>query len=367
MPDQRVRRVVRSLHQWAPCLAVSFGLASCASLAVSLPVEAAVPSASQDEGLVETLPGVDAMIDLASLAGRWTLTGSEGDGILASQIVEWNEAESMLLVEWSTTDVSGRTLAEGRGRIAWDDIAGAVVNTYAGQDGDRRFSGSATLIGIDGRVSDWRGHETRGSGGSVNFEVTYDLRDDAAFVVDFIPTCLDGLGSLAPVRFAWSRVDPFVEALPNADELVGDWVLVSGGDDHMPDGSTMAVSRGAGGRSLVFVVRHPSKNVDDPLLPGAIVGIEQIWLDEKTGRLFDRYLTMDGEIMTTTPRLDVLGETEATVVMSRWGGDEESASGRQGVTSWMWVVDDELHLALIDFEIDDQLSEPPAEMLWQRR
>ena len=306
------------------------------------------------------LPGPEAMNALASLAGRWTLEASEGAGMLARQTVEWNDTESMLLVEWSTTDGAGTTLAEGRGRITWDDIAGAVVNTYAGRDGDRRFSGSATLIGIDGDVSDWRGHETRGSGGSVNFEVTYDLRDDAVFIVDFIPTCLDGLDTLAPVRFAWSRVDPFVEALPIAEELAGDWVLTSGGHEGMPDGSTMAISRGAGGRSLVFMIREPG--TPDGAV-GAIMGIEQIWFDADTGILHDRFISVDGSVMTAEPTIEHPGDGVSPVVSSRWTMDEAGMS----VTSRMWVDGDDLHVAFTDHLMNGEASPDPPAMLWKRR
>lgn len=357
MIDHRRRRVSRSVRLQAARLLVVCGLALPASSLVATPI------AGQDDGIAAPLPGADAMAGLASLAGRWTLEIPDGAGMRAEQTVEWDEAESLLRVEWNTTDGTGRTLAQGRGRIGWDDIAGAVVNTYAGRDGDRRFSGSATLIAIDGAVSDWRGHETRGSGGSVNFEVTYDLRDDASFVVDFIPTCLDGLETLAPVRFAWSRVDPFVEALPNADELAGEWELVSGGRPDLPNGTTMSVSRGSGGRSLVFLTKEPGRIVDGVVVPGLIMGVEQIWLDPETGGLLDRYLSMGGEVMTTTPRLDVIGEDEAVVIQSLWVGAEDSTDRRNGHITWTWVVGDELHLVFID----EPMTDTPQETLWMRR
>ena len=376
MIDHRPRRVSRSRRLQVVRLLVACGLAVPASSLAAAPSPMASPMArpmaspmaspmtgpigGQDDGIAASLPGADAMAGLASLAGRWTLEMPDGTGMRAEQTVEWDEAASLLRVEWNTTDGAGRTLAQGRGRIGWDDIAGAVVNTYAGRDGDRRFSGSATLIAIDGAVSDWRGHETRGSGGSVNFEVTYDLRDDASFVVDFIPTCLDGLETLAPVRFAWSRVDPFVEALPNADELAGEWTLVSGGHDGMPDGSTMAISRGAGGRSLVFVIREPGTPAG---AAGAIMGIEQIWFDADTGSLHDRFISVDGSVMTAMPTIESSDDGEMTVVSSQWTMAEAGMS----VTSRMWVDGDDLHVAFADHRMNGETTPDPPAMLWKRR
>lgn len=332
------------------------------SVAAAVPMPMPSSPLMQDEAAAP-LPTAESMSSLAGLAGRWTLDLSPAAGLSARQTVVWNEPTASIEVEWSTTDAAGTVVAEGRGRIAWDDIAGAVVNTYAGRDGERRFSGSATLIALEGSVSDWRGHETRGSGSSVNFEVTYDLRDPDIFVVDFIPTCIDGLDNLSPVRFAWNRLDPFVEALPNADELAGDWELASGGHPGMLDGTTMSVGRGAGGRSLVFVLREPDRGG----LPGAIMATELIWLDPETGLLHDRYHSVDGMVMDGTPRIGTRGENEQPVVMVRWGEDDPSDHDGMRLTSWMWVAGDVLHVAFTDAEVNGASAEAPPEMRWTRR
>ncbi|MEE2972688.1 MAG: hypothetical protein VX672_06150, partial [Planctomycetota bacterium] len=149
------------------------------------------------------LPGPETIERLAPLVGDWSMTGVTAEGqegivgglpFTAQQRVEWIDDRSALSVVWSVALEDGTTLAEGRGRIGWDEIAEAVVNTYRGEDSGRRFTGSATLIAAeaDDALFDWRGHETAGTSSSVNFEVTYIFPDADTCLVDFIPTCIDG-------------------------------------------------------------------------------------------------------------------------------------------------------------------------------
>jgi hypothetical protein len=311
------------------------------------------------------LPGAQAMAAFEPLVGRWTLDADDlddlegGDGSVTTQTVTWNDDRSAIIVDWSTVTPTGDQLAGGRGRIIYDEIAGAVLNTYAGRDGDRPFSGSATLIGVEGAVSDWRGHETRGSGESVNFEVTYDLRDPDRFVVDFIPTCIDGLDDLQPVRFAWTRVDPFLEVVPNADDLGGEWVLREGGTDGMPDGCRMSVERAAGGRSLAFLIREPIREPGDA---GAILGTELLWFDPDTG-LHDLFLDPQGNIMKGEVTMVI---EERPVIHVRWRR-EIAGEPAMRITTRMWVADDELHVDFMDAAMDGRRIPDPPSMIWTRR
>lgn len=318
------------------------------------------PGSIQDDAAA--LPTAAAMASLERMTGEWTFEGKAGDvPYVASQTVTWNEARTALEVNWTLVDEAGRELAGGRGRISWDDIAGAVVNTFAGRDGDRGFTGSATLIAADGAVTDWRGHETRGTSESVNFEVTYDLRETGRLVVDFIPTCIDGSGVTDPVRFAWTRLDPFAKALPNVDELSGEWILQSGGTENVPDGCTMSVARAAGGLSLGLIMREPGEG-------GRVLGTEFIWLDEASGSLRDRFMSSDGTMMTGTPRLGTRGLDEKTpVIMVRWGEDASEGTTDMQVTSWMWVEKDLLHVAFTDLVVDGVAADAPPAMIWGRR
>ncbi len=311
-----------------------------------------VPSA-QDEAV---LPGAEAMASFEPLVGRWTLDADDADEDDGStiQTVAWNDDRTALTVEWSTVTATGERVAGGRGRIVYDDIAGAVLNTYAGRDGDRPFSGSATLIGLDGAVSDWRGHETRGGGESVNFEVTYDLRDPDRFIVDFIPTCIDGLDSLQPVRFAWVRVDPFLEAVPNADDLLGDWVLRQGGNDGMPDGCRMSVERASGGRSLAFLIREPGE-------AGALLGTELLWLDPATG-LHDLFLDPAGNVMKGEATMVI---EEHPILQVRWRRDLPGAALMR-ITTRLWVAGDALRVDFSDAVLDGRPIPDPPSMVWER-
>ena len=310
--------------------------------------------ATPQDDAVASLPGAEAMAALDALVGRWTLEAGDGEGSLTSQTVAWNDDRTAITVEWSTVTESGEQVAGGRGRIVYDDIAGAVLNTYAGRDGDRPFSGSATLISIDGAVSDWRGHETRGSGQSVNFEVTYDLRGAERFLVDFIPTCIDGLDALQPVRFGWVRVDEFLEMVPNADDLAGEWVLREGGHPGMPDGCRMSVERAAGGMSLVLLMREPGTD-------GRLLGIETLWFDPESG-LRDLYFDTVGNVMTGEVTMVI---EEQPIVNVRWRGQPVGQPPMR-ITSRAWVVGDELRVEFLDASLDGQRIPDPSPMVWVR-
>jgi hypothetical protein len=335
--------------------------ASCVVPALAMAAFAGLTTtafATPQDDAVASLPGAEAMASLDALVGRWTLENgdgdNDGDGTFTSQTVAWNEDRTAITVEWFTVTESGEQVAGGRGRIVYDDIAGAVLNTYAGRDGDRSFSGSATLISIDGAVSDWRGHETRGSGQSVNFEVTYDLRSAERFLVDFIPTCIDGLDALQPVRFGWDRVDEFLELVPNADDLAGDWVLREGGHPGMPNGSRMSVERGSGGMSLVFLMREPGGD-------GRLLGVETLWFHPESG-LRDLYFDTVGNVMNGEVTMVI---EEQPIVNVRWRGQPVGQPPMR-ITSRVWVVDGELRVDFLDAALDGQRIPDPPSMVWVR-
>jgi hypothetical protein len=310
----------------------------------------------QDDAAL-SLPGAEAMAAFEPLVGRWTIvldSDSDDVGTVTMQSVAWNDDRTAISVEWSTVTESGEQLAGGRGRIIYDDIAGAVVNTYAGRDGDQPFSGSATLISIDGAISDWRGHETRGNGRSVNFEVTYDLRDAHRFLVDFIPTCIDGLDALQPDRFAWVRVDEFLELVPHADDLAGEWVLREGGQPGMPNGCRMSVERGAGGMSLVFLMREPGTN-------GRLLGVETLWFDPESG-LKDLFFDTVGNIMNGEVTMVI---EEQPILNVRWRGQPVGQPPMR-ITSRVRVADGELRVDFLDAALDGQRILDPPSMVWVR-
>lgn len=320
------------------------------------------------------LPGPEALVDLGTLVGEWGMSGvtSDGEGtdvdgrmFRARQSVEWIEPGRSLGVVWSVMLEDGTTITSGRGRINWDDIAGAVVNTYRGEENGRSFTGSATLIEAAEGVFDWRGHETSGTSESVNFEVTYAFPDNDLCMVDFIPTCVDGDVVLDPARFSWARINPFHEAMPLAPDLIGDWVLRSGGSDSMPDGSLMTVRHGRGDRSLFFMVVEAGEE-------GGVIGSEILWFDDATGELGDRSTGADGIVQVGTPSLAMRNGRPALRVA--WDGewfsseDRTSSSESMSIVSWLTLDANRMDVAFSGieeggYEIDDGVR---TSMIWER-
>lgn len=302
----------------------------------------------QDEA--GSIPGIEAVEALETLVGEWSMTGLTDNGIdgdatgrmfRARQSVEWIEPGRSLGVVWSVMLEDGSVITSGRGRINWDDIAGAVVNTYRGEESGRPFTGSATLIEMGDGVFDWRGHETSGTSESVNFEVTYAFPTNDACVVDFIPTCVDGDVDLDPARFSWNRVNPFHEAVPSAPDLVGVWLLRSGGSEFMPDGSRMTIRPGRGGRSISMVVVDPTDG-------GDFIGSEILWLDDRTGELGIRSIASDGWVNEGSPSMDRRDGRSALRVV--WGAGKEDVGAIQPdpIVSWLTLDGNRID---VDFKI----------------
>ena len=329
---------------WAGSMMVALGLGM--SAAVSAQVGGELPP-------LPALPGLEAMEGLDRFIGKWEMEGITDEGraalpggveFTAEQSVWWIEPGRSLAVEWNVMLGDGVEVSSGRGRITWDEAAGAVLNIYSGRDRGRPFTGSATLIGFDGAALDWRGHETSGTGASVNYEVTYQSADRDSWVVDFIPTCIDGSGGPQPGRFIWSRTNPFVERLEIAPELIGVW------DGTWQDTmgrtvlSTLEIAAGPGERSL----RLRSTDEVDGVV--RVVGDEIIWLDAGPERIRTRFLGADGlvtgGVMTLESSLD--GQS---YLRSAWSGTDESGRPRSGVAK-IDLVDDRLSIGYEAFEID---------------
>ena len=328
-------------------------------------------SAGQDE--TASLPGMEALEGLGTLVGEWSMSGLAGNGpeensagrmFQARQSIQWIEPGRSLGVVWSVMLEDGSVITSGRGRINWDDIAGAVVNTYRGEEDGRPFTGSATLIAASDGVFDWRGHETSGTSESVNFEVTYAFPNNDLCTVDFIPTCVDGDVVLDPARFSWKRVNPFHEAMPFVPDLVGEWVLRSGGSDFIPDDSRMAVRPGQGGRSLSFVAVGPGEN-------GDFIATEILWLDDSTGDLGIRLISSNGSVSFGAPTVERRNGRLALRVA--WGVDVESdplddQSETASSVSWLTVDEDRINVAffLLDAEGRDVADDSRPSMIWER-
>lgn len=312
-------------------------------------------AAQVDAALPEppALPGLEAMQGLDRFIGEWAMEGITDEGrasvpggveFTAEQSVWWVEPGRSLAVEWTVMLRDGVEVSSGRGRITYDEAAGAVLNIYSGRDRGRPFTGSATLIGFDGAALDWRGHETSGTGASVNYEVTYQSADRDSWVVDFIPTCIDGSGGPQPGRFIWSRTNPFIERLEMAPGLLGVWDGTTQDAMGRTVLSTLEISAGPGERSLRL---RKTDEIDGEV---RLVGEEIIWFDAGSERLRSRFLGADGAatggVMTVEESLE--GQP---YLRSTWSGTDESGRPRSGIAR-IELVDDRLSIEYEAFEID---------------
>ncbi len=344
-----------------------------ASLIAPLLLLGSSSNASSLQDAAGSIPGIEAIEALGTLVGEWSMAGLTGDGIdgdaagrmfRARQSVEWIEPGRSLGVVWSVMLEDGSVITSGRGRINWDDIAGAVVNTYRGEESGRPFTGSATLIEMGDGVFDWRGHETSGSSESVNFEVTYAFPTNDACVVDFIPTCVDGDVELDPARFSWNRVNHFHEAIPFAPDLVGAWVLRTGGSDFIPDGSLMTILPGRGGRSISLVVVGPAP-------AGDFIGSEILWLDDSTGELGIRSIASDGGVNEGSPSIERRDGRMALRVDWRAGrraGDPQERDEVYPVVSRLMLDGDRINVDFMLLQADGgyAASDSVPPQIWDR-
>ncbi|MDG2133046.1 MAG: hypothetical protein P8J88_06110 [Phycisphaerales bacterium] len=332
---------------WAGSVMVALSLGI--SAAAMGQVEAELPELPE----LPALPGLEAMEGLDRFVGEWEMEGITDEGrasmpggveFTAEQSVWWVEPGRSLAVEWDVTLKDGTKVSSGRGRITYDEAAGAVLNIYSGRDRGRPFTGSATLIGFDGAALDWRGHETSGTGASVNYEVTYQSADRDAWVVDFIPTCIDGSGGPQPGRFVWNRTNPFIERLEIAPGMIGVW------DGAWQDAmgrtvlASLEITAGPGERSL----RLRSTDEVDGVV--RVVGDEIVWFDAASEQIRSRFLGGDGLVIGGVITLEKSLEG-SPYLRSAWSGTDESGRPRSGIMK-IELLDDRLTIGYEALEID---------------
>lgn len=262
-------------------------------------------------GSADDLPGVAAIEKLNGFVGDWHFDGVTLDGVAgidggqafrAVQTVRWIVPNKELGIEWSLRTLSGEGFSSGRSRIRWDDISGAVLNTYAGADGDKSFNGVSTLIGISAGDFDWRGHESAGTGDSLNYETTFALSDNDHWRVDFIPTCADNT-VLEPMRFVWVRDNEFKKAIGELASVVGQWSRVFQDERGRTVTGSLDIAWGPGERSIL--IAHWAT------LDGnrAFRGAEVVFLDPASGEIRSRFVDAAG-----------------TVSIGVWAGEPDSVS-----------------------------------------
>ena len=252
--------------------------------------------------VAEDLPGAEAISELAGFVGDWhfegvALDGSEGidggEAFLATQTVRWVVPHKELGIEWTLVTATGHQFSSGRSRIRWDDISGAILNTYAGVDGEKAYRGVSTLIGIKGIDLDWRGHESAGTGSSLNYETTFAMSDGDHWRVDFIPTCADD-SLLEPMRFVWERDNEFKKALGEYTGIVGTWSRTFQDAQGRTVLRTIEIAWGPGERSLLIGTWD---TIDDAK---SFEGAEVVYLDPVTGLIQGRMVGSDGATWTET-------------------------------------------------------------------
>jgi hypothetical protein len=312
----------------------------------------------------DSLPGNAAMQALGRFVGEWRMEGITtegraaipgGQGFSARQSVKWIDAGRSLGISWTVTMDDGAEVSMGRSRIGLDEMAGAVLNVYSGREGGRPFTGSATMIAFDGVAFDWRGHETSGSGASVNYEVTYLTSTTDAWVVDFIPTCIDGTAGPVPGRFTWERVNPFTERLGMATELMGDWTGTFQDHQGRTVVSTMEITPGPGTRSLRMQVTDEVDGVR------TLVGDENVWFDAAAETIQSSYFGADGIVVTGT--MTLVDRDGRSVLRDDWSGSDEFGTPRSGV-SWMEIDGDRLVISFTEIIIDGKPLDADACAGW---
>ena len=222
-----------------------------------------IGTARQSSANAQEMPGEEAMISLAAFIGDWQFQGVAHSGIdgvrpgelfMARQTVRWKVPMEELAIEWQIFSEGGVAISMGRARMRWDDIAGAILNTYAGEDGTKSFKGVATLIGVNGGDFDWRGHESSGTGESLNYETTYALLDTDRWQIDFIPTCADDT-VLEPMQFTWERANAFKRSIGEFASVVGKWTRMYQDASGRTVLSTLNIGWGPGERALLMAMQ----------------------------------------------------------------------------------------------------------------
>jgi hypothetical protein len=270
----------------------------------------------------EDMPGVDAISRMGEFVGDWNFRGVTSKGIdgvaggvpfTATQTVQWVVPMEVLSVDWEMYTDDGVRFSSGRSQIRWDDIAEAVMNTYAGQDGGRSFKGVTTLIASNRGNFDWRGHESSGAGESLNYETTYRIVGGDRWQVDFIPTCADNT-VIETMRFEWERNNEFKMALGPFTELVGTWSGLHQDAEGRTVISSIGVEWGPGDHALLVAVRE---DVDGESI---LAGVDMIYRNEDAKAIRTRFIGSRGLVAEGSFKIDLNQSSEMVVAEGDWSG-----------------------------------------------
>lgn len=268
------------------------------------------------------MPGADVISRMGEFVGDWNFQGVTSKGIdgvaggvpfTATQTVQWVVPMKVLSVDWEMYTNDGIRFSSGRSQIRWDDIAEAVLNTYAGQDGGRSFKGVSTLIASDRGNFDWRGHESSGSGESLNYETTYRIVGGDRWQVDFIPTCADNT-VIETMRFEWERNNEFKMALGPFAGIVGTWSGLHQDADGRTVISSVGVEWGPGDHALLVAVRE---DVDGQSI---LTGVDMIYRDDNTQAIQTRFVGARGLVAEGVFEIDLNQSSEMIVAEASWSG-----------------------------------------------
>lgn len=308
---------------------------------------------SEGQLAAEELPGPEAFAHMSDFVGDWHFSGVASSGIsgvepgerfIARQSVRWAVPMKELAIEWHIHTDSGKEFSSGRSRLRWDEIAGAILNTYAGEDGGRSFRGVATLIGMNGNDFDWRGHESSGTGESLNYETTYELTDSDHWQVDFIPTCADDT-IIEPLRFVWERTNEFKRSLDGFAGLVGKWSRLYQDASGATVISTLNVAWGPGDRSLLMAKRNDVDGKE------TFVGAEILFQDPVSKRIHSRFVGATG--FTGDGRFEFDSAEGKQFAMNRFAG--ANAQGEEIVCLYrIDLQEDSLTLRCLELAVNGE-------------
>lgn len=305
----------------------------------------------------DEVPGEEAMESLGAFVGDWQFTGTTQEGIpgidagmsfTTFQKVQWTVPMKELSIDWTMKAQNGTTFGSGRSRVRWDDFAEAILNTYMGTEGFTSFKGVATLIGVDGVNFDWRGHESSGTGASLNYELSYKLSGGQNWLVDFVPTCTDA-ENIEPARFTWSRTNDFKYAIGSFADMVGNWTMISEAEDGTTTINTMDISWGPGERALV--VNH-ARTVDGEMVP---MGMEVMFLNPEDKRVLGRLIFANGAVVIS--EYEMIKEDGALLINSVFSGSNPMQESFRGVQSSM-LEGDTFQMQPVDMTLEGSRFEP---------
>lgn len=315
----------------------------------------------------EDMPGAEAISQMGEFVGDWNFRGVTSKGIdgiaagvpfTATQTVQWVVPMKVLSVDWEMYTDDGNRFSSGRSQIRWDDIAEAVLNTYAGQDGGRSFKGVTTLIAKDRGNFDWRGHESSGSGESLNYETTYRIVGGDRWQVDFIPTCADNT-VIETMRFEWERNNEFKMALGPFAEVVGTWSGLHQDADGRTVISSLGVEWGPGDHALLVAIRE---DVDGESI---LTGVDMIYRDENAQAIRTRFVGARGLVAEGMFEIDLNQSSEKVVAEGSWSGFD-AIGQRIEMRRRLEITGDQMIQKMLSYTIDGRESDEKALQAMER-